>query len=318
MWQRFAWLVVALVLACEAIGQSPTVVAKPPAARKQVAFPRELVEWTPRVGNPVFRGAGAGHWDAAIRERGWILREGGVYRLWYTGYDGTREGIKQLGYATSPDGLKWTRSKLNPLVAGHRIEDVMVVREAGTYFMFAEGPRSSEAQLLTSTDGVEWKPAGVLEIRTTAGERIKPPFGTPTVIVEEGVWWLFYERGDLGVWLAASRDPSALIWRNVKDGPVLSLGPNKYDSEQIALDQISCYQNQFYALYHGSGGRDAAGQRIWNTNIARSTDLRHWEKYPGNPLVGDNKSSGIFVPTVGGYRLYTMHDRVDVFESPSE
>src|SRR5262245_26978795 len=123
--------------------------AKPPTAHQQSAFPPELVDWTPRAGNPVFQGSGPGQWDEAIRERGWILRDGDEYRLWYTGYDGTREGIKQLGYATSRDGLKWTRSKLNPLCPGRWIEDMMVVRDGGTYFMFAEGPRPSEVQMVT-------------------------------------------------------------------------------------------------------------------------------------------------------------------------
>lgn len=322
MWQRFAWFAVALVLACEAIGQSPAATATGDASRAN-AFPRELVEWTSRAGNPVFRGAGAGHWDAAIRERGWILCEGGVYRLWYTGYDGTREGVKQLGYATSPDGLKWTRSQLNPLVAGHWIEDVMIVREGGTYFMFAEGPRSSEAQLLTSTDGVQWKPRGVLEIRTKMGERIDPPFGTPTVLFEKGSdekgsWHLFYERADLGVWLAKSDDPRRLRWTNVRDEPVLVPGPGKYDLEMIAVDQVIKHRGAYYAFYHGSGRCAEGTTRTWNTNIARSKDLIHWEKYAGNPLVADNKSSGIVVAAGDGYRLYTMHDRVDVFESPRE
>ena len=45
-------------------------------------FPPELVEFVPYEGNPVFEGAGPGHWDELIRERGWILHEGGMYHLW--------------------------------------------------------------------------------------------------------------------------------------------------------------------------------------------------------------------------------------------
>ena len=79
----------------------------------------------------------------------------------------------------------------------------------------------------------------------------------------------------------------------------------------IALNQVIKYKNVYYAFYHGSG---AGEPRTWNTNIARSTDLVHWEKYPGNPLVADNKSSGIVIPVGRGFRLYTMHDQVDVFD----
>lgn len=306
------WFAVLIVAA----GAATVVVAKPPVAKSDVAFPRELVDWVPLTGNPVFQGAGPGHWDAALRERGWILHEGDTYRFWYTGYDGTRTGIRQLGYATSRDGLHWTRSKDNPLCPGRYIEDMMVVREGGTYFMFAEGPGESISQMLTSPDGIQWSVAGVLDIRTTDGRRIERPFGTPTVWVENGTWNLFYERGDLGVWLAASTDPRSLKWSNVQDKPVLALGPGEYDCEQIALDQVFKHRGRYYALFHGSGRRDGDRPRIWSTNIARSNDLVHWEKYPANPIVGDNKSSGILVPVDGGYRLVTMHDRVDVFESP--
>ena len=52
----------------------------------------------------------------------------------------------------------------------------------------------------------------------------------------------------------------------------------------------------------------------WSTNLARSMDLSSWAKFAGNPVIGDNKSSGIFVPHGRGYRIYTMHDTVEVFE----
>jgi hypothetical protein len=56
-------------------------------------FPPELVRFSPYRGDPVFKAA-KGQWDARIRERGWILREDGLYKLWYTGYDGTKDGLR--------------------------------------------------------------------------------------------------------------------------------------------------------------------------------------------------------------------------------
>jgi hypothetical protein len=42
--------------------------------------------------------------------------------------------------------------------------------------------------------------------------------------------------------------------------------------------------------------------------------LIHWEKYARNPLfpIAENKSSGIVVHDGKQFRLYTMHDKVDV------
>jgi hypothetical protein len=55
--------------------------------------------------------------------------------------------------------------------------------------------------------------------------------------------------------------------------------------------------------------------RTWTTDIARSTDRLHWQKYSSNPIVKGNKSSGMVVQAGAGFRLYTMHDQVDLYES---
>jgi sucrose-6-phosphate hydrolase SacC (GH32 family) len=304
-----AWaLLLAVLLA--ASGKSScaqqAAIAEPATSRD---FPADLVNWAPLPGNPVFQGAAPGAWDAKIRERGWIMREGNTYSLWYTGYDGTRDGIKQLGYATSPDGLHWTRWPDNPLVRNHWVEDMMVVKQGETYYMFAEG-LNDEAQLLVSKNHVNWEQRGRLNIRTHAGEPLSPgPFGTPTAWFENGTWYLFYERADAGVWLATSDDLS--VFTNVQDAPVLLPGPEKYDRNMIAVNQIIKRGNDYFAFYHGSG--DEKPPRTWSTCLARSTDRIHWQKYPGNPIVGPDHSSGVFFEGGGITRLYTMHNQVEVF-----
>jgi predicted GH43/DUF377 family glycosyl hydrolase len=272
-------------------------------------FPPELVRFRPAAKEPVFAGAGPGHWDAAIRERGWILREGDTYRMWYTGYDGTGAGLKRLGLATSPDGVHWTRHPRNPLYGDHWVEDVMVVKDGDTYYLFAEG-KGDRAHLLTSKDGLTWKRVGRLDVRLTDGKPIpEGPYGTPTAFKEKGSWYLFYERGDRGVWLAKSRDLK--VWTNVRDEPVLTPGPAAYDRDLIALNQVIAHKGRYYAYYHGSA-RSGPTAGLWSTAVATSTDLVHWEKYPGNPLLPTraNQSSGILVPDGAKFRLYTMHPAV--------
>lgn len=273
-------------------------------------FPDELVRFVPNSQNPVFTAGGKGQWDVRIRERGWILRESERYHMWFTGYDGTRDGLKMLGYATSRDGLAWTRHPSNPVYRKHWVEDMMVVRHQGTYYMFAEG-RNDVAQLLTSADGINWKRQGSLDVRRTDGRPIQPgPYGTPTAWFENGTWHLLYERGDRGIWLATSKDMQ--VWTNVRDEPVLRPGPGHYDRKLIALNQIVKHGGRYYAYYHGT----AAERRpsLWSTNVATSTDLIHWKKYADNPLlpIEANKSSGILVHDGKQFRLYTMHDEVHV------
>ncbi len=306
--------IVAATFAPHAFAQ-PHGLAKEKGIAATAEFPAELVHWTPRPGNPIFTAEGAGHWDVKIRERGWILRDGDHYQLWFTGYDGTREGIKLPGFATSRDGIRWTPSDKNPIYRDHWVEDMCVVHRGDTYYMFAEGAADNHAEMLTSKNGVDWKWGGELDVRLSDGKRPAPkPCGTPTAWVANDVWYMYYEWLDKGVWLATTKDPLSRVWTNVQDEPVLRPGPDAYDKDLIAADQIIKFGNAYFALYHGSGS-GADMPRTWNTDIARSTDLVHWRKYPGNPIVDDNKSSGIVVQTGHGFRLYTMHDQIDVFES---
>jgi sucrose-6-phosphate hydrolase SacC (GH32 family) len=273
-------------------------------------FPPELVQFVPFRGNPIFT-AEKGKWDTRIRERGWIMREDGIYKLWYTGYDGTPDGLRMLGYATSRDGIRWTRHPRNPLLNDVWVEDMMVVKHDGQYYMFAEG-RHDRAHLLVSRDGLAWASVGKLDIRRQDGQPIaEGPYGTPTAWLENGVWHLFYERNDLGVWLATSRDMK--VWKNVQDEPVLTPGPAGYDKDLIALNQIVKHKGRYYAYYHGSA-KAGPKKNLWSTALATSTDLIHWQKYPGNPLqpVEQNKSSGILVPDGTRFRLYTMHPEVNL------
>src|SRR5512135_770440 len=272
-------------------------------------FPRSLVAWRPVAANPVFQGAGDDAWDRKIRERGYILVEDGTFHLWYTGYNDDRSATKFLGHATSPDGLRWTRDPANPIFTKSWVEDVCVLHRDGIYYLFAEG-RNDIAHQLTSPDGLHWTDLGTLDIRKTDGTPIGPgPCGTPTVWFEDRTWSLLYERGDQGIWLATSKDRR--IWTNVQDDPVLARGPEPYDGAAVAVNQVIKRDGVYYVFYHANAHTP---WKDWTTNIARSRDLVHWEKYPGNPILQNNCSSAILVRTPKGDRLYTMHPVVKVFE----
>ena len=270
-------------------------------------FPEELVHFVPYKNNPVFAATGGATWDNQIRERGWILREDNTWHLWYTGYTNI-DSIKYLGYATSPDGFIWTRYKDNPIYASGWVEDMCVIKSDGTYYMFAEG-KGDTAHMLMSTDRIHWTEQGNLNIRRTNGNSIsKGPYGTPFVLKENGIWYLFYERDDSGIWLATSKDLKT--WTNVQDEPVLNRGPESFDKYAVAMNQVIKYKGFYYGYYHASAFED---WHEWSTNVAVSKDLIHWKKYPNNPIIDNNKSSGILVNDGTQYRLYTMHPEVNVY-----
>ena len=278
-------------------------------------FPSEMVDFVPYKNNPVFSGTSNDTWDNQIRERGYILFEDGMYKMWYSGYNGGDTIEKYLGYATSDDGINWERYSENPIFEKKWTEDMFVIKDAGTYYMFAEGT-NDVAHLLTSADGLNWETEGDLVIRQTDGDTIPAPYGTPTVWIEDGKWYLFYERNDLGIWLATSDDK--ITWTNIQDEPVLKMGPEEYDAGAVAANQIVKFKGRFYIFYHGSTNpnwADANENALWSSNVAMSTDLIHWKKYTGNPIVKGDHSSPILVFDGEKYNLFTMHDIVWLYFS---
>jgi predicted GH43/DUF377 family glycosyl hydrolase len=256
-----------------------------------------------------------GQWDSNIRERGWILREGDVWKMWYTGYNPDEQPLQmKLGYATSRDGIHWDRHPGNPLIEKFWVEDIMVVRHDDGYLMFAEGAED-QAQLLESPDGIVWKRVGPLDVRLMNGQPIPPgPYGTPTAVSKDGVWHLFYERRDAGIWLATSTDRK--IWTNVSDDPVIVPGPAEFDRLMIAMNQIIQIDGKYVAVLHGTGTPEKP--REWCTYLAVSHDLKTWTKAE-NTLrpVSENKSSGLLISDEQNrWRLYTMHEKVSLHLSP--
>jgi predicted GH43/DUF377 family glycosyl hydrolase len=275
----------------------------------QNTFPSELVNFKEYPGNPIFTGTNLDTWDKQIRERGFILKEGPNYHLWFTGYS-PDSPTKFLGYATSKDGIRWKRFSKETIHPGQWVEDMCVVKSGKTYYMFAEG-EGDIAHMLVSTDRVHWQENGNLDIRNVDGTPIrKGSYGTPTVIQAKGIWHLFYERDDLGIWLATSKDLKR--WTNVQDEPVIKMGPDAYDLFAVAMNQVIRYKGLYYGFYHASAFKD---WHEWSTNIAVSSDLIHWKKYEKNPIMGNNQSSGLVLKDGKGFRLYTMHRKVNLYFS---
>jgi hypothetical protein len=97
----------------------------------------------------------AGSWDADKVGRPSVLLEGGVYKMWY---DGQRNGARHVGYATSTDGVTFTKHPSNPVVLNAGAVDVKKV--GSVYVMVAEG--GDGTYWYTSPDGVCWAAKGRL------------------------------------------------------------------------------------------------------------------------------------------------------------
>ncbi len=83
-----------------------------------LAFSGDGIKWSRYFKNPVLVGD-PGEWDEYHTIDPSVLVRDGIYNLWYHG--GNQKGNSwygnfQIGHATSPDGIRWTKSPENPVL----------------------------------------------------------------------------------------------------------------------------------------------------------------------------------------------------------
>jgi len=90
-----------------------------------------------------------------------------LYKMWYSG--GEQNEPNAIGYATSPDGLTWTKHAANPIFAPdpknpweqHKVTACQVIQQDGWYLMFYIGFRDeahAQIGIARSRDGIhDWQ-----------------------------------------------------------------------------------------------------------------------------------------------------------------
>jgi predicted GH43/DUF377 family glycosyl hydrolase len=122
--------------------------------------------WTRYPDNPVL--VPGGGWDASQLDWPCVVYNGHGYEMWYAGSaDGG--ATFQIGYATSDDGIAWTRYAANPVVGtgapgGWSSASVFAPRvrldgSAYTMWYAGKGPTNTSIGLATSADGASWTPS---------------------------------------------------------------------------------------------------------------------------------------------------------------
>jgi len=126
------------------------------------------IVWTKYPRNPVLSPGSTGQWDAGSVNEAWVIRQDGGYKMWYTGESagsGSTSPVYAIGYATSPDGIHWTKYSGNPVFtsAGGTWDNLWVLRPMilptnSSYTMYYIGANEQNFGngLAASKDGVHW------------------------------------------------------------------------------------------------------------------------------------------------------------------
>ncbi|MBI1803940.1 MAG: hypothetical protein HY033_09500 [Ignavibacteriae bacterium] len=121
--------------------------------------------WVKYSQNPILKPDGGGAWESIGTWNAMVIQEDALYKMWYQGWDGQHSSI---GYATSGDGIHWSRYQNNPVMshgeAGSFDEITAgaprIVKEGTNYHMYYTGVSSAiviQTGYAHSTDGIHWE-----------------------------------------------------------------------------------------------------------------------------------------------------------------
>lgn len=126
-----------------------------------VAFSKDLVRWQEYSGNPVLS-PGPGAYDTVSVTSHTVMFDAPLYRMWYSGRYPVNY-THSIGYATSVDGLHWTKYVGNPVITRSTNNDSYIfgpwgptVVSVGSEY-FAAYETDGRVSSATSSDGVHWR-----------------------------------------------------------------------------------------------------------------------------------------------------------------
>lgn len=121
------------------------------------------ISWQVVSNGPVLTAGQPGSWDDYAVGMGYVLKDNGTYKLYYAGMQDPHTGMRQIGLATSTDGMHWQKY-LNPVLPSDYnqyylgVHSVLIINNV--YYMYYEASSefayTFDINLATSTDGIHW------------------------------------------------------------------------------------------------------------------------------------------------------------------
>ena len=283
-------------------------------AMAAVSFTLPFGRWTRLSAEPIMTPKG-NTFESAGTFNPSVVKKDGKFVMLYRAQD--RSGTSSLGYATSDDGIHFTRRPEPVMVSeapyekGGGVEDPRLQKIGDTYYLTYTGynnvdgramdKKDAQLCLATSADLVHWQRRGVI-IPSFKGKWNVKWTKSGAIVTEKinGKYWMYYladQKGkDTQMGVASSDD--LLHWTEVLDHPVLASRPGAFDSQVVEPGPTPIMMPQgIFLIYNGADDKQvySTGWVLFDKNdptkvLARSEEPvfapeTEWEKVGQVPNV---------------------------------
>lgn len=244
------------------------------------------VTWNKYQNNPVLTSPGTG-WESWQVEYPVVIFDEGIYKMWYGGYNGG--STTQIGYATSNDGLNWTRYTNNPVISpGPLSWDSMllypksIIIKEGTYYLYYIGYQSwsvNQVGLATSTDGINWTKSSfnpILSMGTPSSA-----WDTNSIIDMEvekvgKTYEAYYVSSNASTYgIGYCTSPDGVNWTK-RNEPVLLPSQNEWDRMIIGVEIYRSGSSKVM-YYDGANNSNPPSQPIRIMRSVFKDDISKWD-----------------------------------------
>ena len=246
-------------------------------------------DWKDHAASPVLEEGPAGSWDDGEVYNPTVLKDGAIYKMWYTGWS-PQTRVPRIGYATSPDGITWTKHPGPVLDLGASetwdclgVGAPTVSKDGGLYEMWYEGEDADawwRIGYATSPDGINWVKDSHNPVLSegASGSWEEWGLGGPTVIKVGSRYHMWYHATDSydGVRIGYAVSQNGYVWTKSPENPVIDRGSGgSWDNSGIGHPTVVRNSNEdTYEMWYRGADTDE------NYAIGFATSV------PGDALLG--------------------------------
>jgi hypothetical protein len=219
-------------------------------------------------------------WEGTMVRDPSVLYQSDRYNMWYW------NDSESIGYATSPDGVSWTKYSDNPVFTN--VLRPSVVYKSGTYYLFYAKTDETAIGLATSTNPQgPFTDRGLVLLATQTWESgmIRGP--SVCYDTDAGLFKLWYSAGSISPadvpWtepaaIGYATSPDGITWTKYANNPIMQgLNDGSWLSQAIETLRVYKLDRTYYGFYHGAD--------YWGTSrigLTTSSDGITW-----NPQASD-------------------------------